>query len=238
MARLTRKELKQDPFLSVYYDDFVEFAQNHYQKIIVAVLVIAVAVVAWIAWRRHGAQQELAANTLLGEALATFHADVGASSQTAPGAQTFADAQAKYNAALRQFTPIQKQYPKSIAGQIALYHMGLCQAGLGQASTAIATLKRASRASDAEVAALAQFALAGELAKAGQTSQAKALFRRLAEHPTTTVPAATAWLALAGAERQSNPSEARAIYQRVLKSFGSDSELVDAVKQQMATLNP
>lgn len=238
MARLTRKELKQDPFLSVYYDDFVEFAQNHYQKMIIVVAVIIIAVVAVVFWRRHGAQQEMAANTMLGQALATFHADVGASAQATPGAQTFADAQAKYNAALRQFTSIEKQYPKSTAGQIALYHIGLCQAGLGQESVALTTLQRASQSSDPGVAALAQFAQAGELEKSGQKPQAEALFRRLAEHPTTTVPAATAWLALAGAERQSNPTEARAIYQRVLKSLGSDSELVDAVKQQMATLNP
>lgn len=240
MARLTRKELKKDPFLSVYYDDFVEFAEHHYQKIIVAVAVLAVVIVAGISWRHYRERQAVTANTLLGEALTTFHAYVGSSGQgtLAPGAQTFADPAAKYQAALKQFTALEQQYPRSEAGQIALYHIGLCQAQLGQKDAAIQTLKRAGQLPDRGIASLAQFALAGELAKAGNTNEAETLYRGLAEHPTNTVPAATAWLALAGAERETHPAEAREIYQRVLKSVGSDSELVEAVKQQMASLNP
>ncbi len=240
MARFTRKELKKDPFLSVYYDDFVEFAQRHYQNIIVAVLVIIVVVIAGISWKRYHAQQEVAANTLLGAALTTFHAYVGQPAQgaLAPGAETFADPAAKYQAAIKQFTELQQKYPHQEAGQIALYHIGLCQAQLGQQDAAIKTLQRAEQSSDRDLASLAQFALAGELAKTGKLAEAEAILHGLAERPTDTVPAPTAWLALAGAEREANPAGSREIYERVLKSFGSDSELVEAVKQQMAGLNP
>lgn len=240
MARLTRKELKKDPFLSVYYDDFVEFSQRHYQKIIVAVAVIVVVVIAGLSWRRYRERQEVVANTLLGEALTTFHAYVGQAGQgaLAPGAETFADPAAKYQAAIKQFTVLEQKYPRMEAAQIALYHIGLCQAQLGQQDAAIQTLKRAAQSSDRGIASLAQFALAGELAKTGKLAEAETMFRGIAEHPTDTVPAATAWLALAGAERETKPAEARTIYQRVLKSFSSDSELVEAVKQQMAGLNP
>lgn len=239
MARLTRKELKQDPFLSVYYDDFVELAQRHYQKMIVAAVVIIIAVIAGISWKRYGQRQEVAANTMLGEALNTFHAYVGQSAQgaLAPGAETFADPASKYQAALKQFSALNQKYPSLEAGQIALYHIGLCQAQLGRQDAAIQTLRRAGQSSDQAVASLARFALAGELVRSGKTAEAEAIFRGLAEHPTNTVPAATAWLALADAERATNPAEARAIDQRVLKSLGSDSELAGAVKQQMAGMS-
>lgn len=236
MARLTRKELKQDPFLSVYYDDFVEFAQHHYQKIIVAVIIVILVAVAGVSWKRYRQRQDIAANAMLGEALNTFHAYVGQSAQgaLAPGAQTFADPAAKFQAALKQFTVLNQKYSHFEAGQIALYHIGLCQAQLGQQDAAIQTLRRAGQVSDQGVASLARFALAGELAKIGKTPEAESIFRSLAEHPTNTVPAASAWLALADAERATNPTEARAIDQRVLKSLGSDSELAGAVKQQIA----
>lgn len=239
MARLTRKELKQDPFLSVYYDDFVEFAQHHYQKIVVAVMIVILAVIAGISWRRYRQRQEIAANTMLGEALGTFHAYVGQNTQgaLAPGAETFADAAAKYQAALKQFTALNQKYPHAEAGRIALYHIGLCQAQLGQQDAAVQTLRRAAESSDQGIASLARFALAGELARGGKTSEAEAIFRSLTVHPTNTVPAASAWLALADAERATNPTEARAIDQRVLKSLGSDSELAGALKQQIAGLN-
>ncbi|MGH9352693.1 MAG: hypothetical protein ACRD2G_11120, partial [Terriglobia bacterium] len=162
MARLTRKELKKDPFLSVYYDDFVEFSQRHYQKIIIAVAVIVVVIIAGISWKRYHAGQEAAANTLLGAALTTFHAYVGQAGQgaLAPGAETFADPAAKFQAAIKQFTVLDQKYPRMEAAQIALYHIGLCQAQLGHKDAAIQTLKRAWQSSDPGVASLARFALA------------------------------------------------------------------------------
>lgn len=237
MARLTRKELKKDPFLSVYYDDFVEFAQKHYSKIIIAILIIAAVVAADLYRKRYRQHQELAANTMLGTALATFHAYVGQAGALAPGAQTFADGNAKYEAALKQFTAVYAKYPGEKAGELALYHIGLCQAELGQHGTAIQTLRKAGQDTSPDVAALARFALAGELAKSGKTAEAEKAYRDLAEHPTATVPSATAWLALAGLEQTANPSAARDIYTKLLKDHSGDTELVAAVKEHLAGMS-
>lgn len=238
MARLTRKELKKDPFLSVYYDDFVEFAVKHYQKIIVVVVVIAAVIAASLSWKHLQQGRAVSANAMLGEALGTFHAYVGQAGQgaLAPGAQTFPDGAAKFEAALKEFRAVYAKYPRQKAGEIALYHIGLCQAQLGQQDAAVSTLRQAAHGSSAEVASLAQFALADELAKSGHLPEAEKIFRHLAEHPTDTVPAATSWLALAGVELQTQPSDARQIYDRLMKQYSGDAYLVDTVKQHLAAM--
>lgn len=237
MARLTRKELKKDPFLSVYYDDFIEFAQKHYSKIIIVILIVAAAVAADLYRKRYEQRKELAANTMLGTALDTFHAYVGQAGALAPGGATFTDADAKYEAALKQFTAVYAKYPGEMAGQLALYHIGLCQAQLGQHEKAIQTLRQADRDSSPDLAALARFALAGELATSGQTAEAQKTYRDLAERPTATVPSATSWLALASLEQTSNPSGAREIYNALLKDHSGDTELVATVKEHLAGLS-
>ncbi|MGH9447562.1 MAG: tetratricopeptide repeat protein [Terriglobia bacterium] len=238
MARFTRKELKKDPFLSVYYDDFVEFAENNYYALIAGVVIIILAVVSVYSWRRYEQRRELAANTLLGEALGAFNAYVGSASPDAlgPGAQAFDTPQQKYQAALKQFSEVVEKYAGLKAGEIALYHVGICQAQLGKTNVAVKTLEEAARSSDAEIASLSRLALAGELARGGNLSQAQTIYTQLAAHPTESVPAATAWLALANAERATSPSAARQIYNRLAKDYSSDADLADTVKDQLSTL--
>lgn len=238
MARLTRKELKKDPFLSVYYDDFVEFAQNHYQKIIIVALIVVLALVAGAAWKRRTQRQEVNANSMLGTALATFNAYTGQAPPEAlgPGVKTFPNATEKYQAALKEFSAVVEKYPRQKAGEIALYHVGICQAQLGQEDAAIKTLRQAGQASDSEIASMAQFALANELARNNKLPEAEKTYRQLAEHPTQSVPAATAWLALADCYRATEPAQARQIYQRMVTEYASDSYLAETVKQQLATL--
>jgi hypothetical protein len=62
------------------------------------------------------------------------------------------------------------------------------------------------------------------------------MYQSLADHPSLTVPRATALLAEADAVRETQPAEARQIYARVEKEFGSDPSIAESVKQQMAGL--
>ena len=101
---------------------------------------------------------------------------------------------------------------------------------------ALKTLREASRASDREVAALAQLALAGELVNQGKLADGVKIYQQLADHPTTTVPKTTALLAMADAQRVSQPAQARQIYQRLQKEVGSDPTLASLLKDQIASL--
>jgi TolA-binding protein len=152
---------------------------------------------------------------------------------------TYATAQDKYKKALQQFDAIIDKYkmppqPKAVA--IARYQAGVCQSLLGDDSGAIQTLTEAGRDSDAEVAAMAKFALAGELARTGKTPQAAKLYQELADHPTLSVPRTSALLAMADAFRDSQPAQARQIYERVEKEFPGNSPVSQAIRQDLATL--
>lgn len=242
MDRKTRHQLKQDEFR----DSLVrleEFAKKNYKEII-TYSVIAVAVVGLaVGLKYYTDRQEESANAELGEALATFRASVGqpAPGQAAPGGATYATAQEKYKKALQQFNAIVENHhipPRPKAVEIALYQAGVSQSLLGDQKGAIQTLTAASESHDSEIASMAKYALAGELAKAGNISQAVKLYQELADRPTITVPKASALLAMADVYRGSQPAQARQIYQRVQKEFADNPVVAEAVRQNMTSLAP
>jgi len=238
--RLTRHQLKQDEFRESF-EHLEAFLKKHYQDIItVAILVIAEGGAAG-GLKYYTDRQEAAADADLGAALKTFHAYVGTPdpSTTGPDMQAFPTAEAKYKKALGQFSAIVQKYrmfPRPKAVTIARYHLGVCQALAGDRAAGIKTLEAVGQDRDREMAALARFALASELVKNGNLPEAAKTYQALADHPTLSVPKATALLALAEAYRDSQPARARQIYLQVQNEFGADSRVADALKQEMAGL--
>lgn len=242
MDRRTRHQLKQDEFRDSL-QRLEHYVTQHAREIITITVVVVVVLGLAGALKAYSDRQEAAANAELGEALTTFRAYVGQPTpgQTDPNAPTFASAQDKYKKALQQFDAILSKYtmpprPKAVA--IARYQAGVCQALLGDDVGAIQTLTQASHVHDAEIASLAKYALAGELVKSGKMAEGLKLYQELADHPTETVPKASALLAQADAYRASQPAQARQLYERVEKEFASDPTVAQAVKQQIATLTP
>jgi tetratricopeptide (TPR) repeat protein len=237
VARLTRHELKQDE-LRTTYEQFEQWAKTHYKEIatVVGLLVVVVGLAAGLKF--HTDRQEAAANAELGAALRTFRAYVGAANPETLGPQgeTYSTAQEKYRKALGQFTEVVAKFPRTKAAAIARYHVGLCQAQLGDQAAASKTLQEASRGSDRSIASLAQLALAGELTRSGRLAEAVKVYQDLADHPTSTVPRSTALLALADAYRSTQPAKAREIYEQLEKQFAANAALAQAVKEQMASL--
>ena len=241
MARLTRHELKQDELLTTV-EEFENFTKKHRREIILVVVGVILVAGAVYGFRFWSERQESECNALLGTALKTFHASVGSASPDLFGGgqdqanPTFPTAQAKYKKAVEQFDNIVRRFPRQKAAGIARYHAGLCQAELGDQAAAIKTLQEATRTSDQTIGSLAKLALAGELVRAGKLDDAAKLYRELQDHPTATVPRATAMLALADAYRQSQPAQARKIYEQIEKEFGSNTYLAATVKQQIESL--
>ena len=171
----------------------------------------------------------------------TFQAYVGNATPDTLGAgsETFSNATDKYQKARDQFKAIVLKYrmfPRPEAASIALYHVGICESLLGNSSAAITTLQEASRDRDREIAALAQFALAGEFLKTGKKQEAIRIYQNLADRPSLAVPRASALLALADALKDSQPAKARQLYDQVQGEFGSDPSVAQAVRQQLAEL--
>jgi len=240
VAHISRHELKQDQ-LRTTFEEFEEFAKQHYKEIVtVAGIVIVVAGLAG-GLKVYRDRQEAEANQQLGTALRTFRAYVGPAPEGGliPGMETFPTARDRYKKALEQFQQVLQKYsrfpePKAVA--IARYHVGLCQGQLGDHAAAVKTLEEAARNSDRNLAALAQFALGGELVKAGKVEEGAKLYQALAARPTSTVPEATARLALADAYRATQPAKARQIYAELEKKFGSDATVAQVLKEQIASL--
>ncbi len=242
MDRQHRHQLKQDEFKDTLVQ-IEEYFKKHYQEILKVSIIVVVVLGLAAGLRYYTDRQENAANADLGEALTTFRAYVGQATpgQTPPGAPTYTTAQEKYKKALSQFDAILGKYkmiprPKAVA--IARYQAGVCQSLLDDHAGAIQTLTEASQDRDKEIASLAKFALAGELARTGKTPEAAKLYQELADHPTLSVPKASALLALADAYRDSQPAKARELYERLEKEFATNAPVAQAVKQQIATLTP
>ena len=241
MARFTRQELKQDELLTTV-EDFQNLAKKHYKEIIAVIAAVILVAGGIYGFRFWSERQESECNALLGTALKTFHASVGSASPDLAGVgqdqsnPTFLTAQAKYQKALEQFDNVVQRFPRQKTATIARYHAGLCQAELGYTAAALRTLQEASRTSDRTIGSLAQLALAGELVRAGKLDEAAKLYGELQDHPTSTVPRATAMLALADAYRQSRPAQARQIYLKMEKEFSSNTYLAATVKQQIESL--
>ena len=240
MDRLTRHELKQDEFRETL-DQLEQYLKTHLKEILtVAILVIVVVGLAG-GLKYYLDQQEANANVDLASALRTFQAYVGPPAPGTLGADSdsFPTAAEKYKTARDQFNAIVLKYrmfPRPKAVSIARYHVGVCESLLGNSSAAINTLQEASRDGNREIATLAQFALAGELFKTGRKQEAVKIYQNLANHPSLTVPRASALLALADALKDSQPARARQLYDQIEREFPADSSIAEAVRQQMAEL--
>ncbi len=240
MAHITRRQLKEDQ-LKTTLEEFEDFAKNRYKEIL-TVTGIAVAVVGLaVGLKLYVDRQQAAANLALADALETFGAYVGpaAAGTLPPGMVSFPSAEEKYKKALAQFLDVVEKYssvPQPKAVGVARYHVGLCQAEMGNHDAAIKTLQEASTDSDANIASLAQFALAGEFVKSGKVEEGVKIYQKLAEHPTPAVPESIARMATADAYRGSQPAKARQIYEELEKRFGSDTSLAQSLKDQIASL--
>lgn len=243
MPRLSRRELKEDR-LRTAFEDYEAFAKEHYREILSVVGIGLVLAGAVVGLKVYTARIEAQANAKLGAALNTFGAYVGtpAPGLLGPGTQSFPTAQEKYKKALAEFQAVaeaagfEKFLPQLKAMRIARTHIGLCQAQLGDDPAAIKTLEGVAHDSDAAIASLAKFALAGEYLKTRKLQEAVKVYQDLADHPTSTVPRSTALLALADAYRGSQPAQARQIYERLEKEYGTDNALAEVLKQQISSL--
>ena len=240
MDRLTRHELKQDEFRDVL-DQLEQYLKAHLKEILTVAILVIVVVGSAGGLKYYFGRQEASANVDLASALRTFHAYVGPVAPGTLGAASgsFPTAAEKYKNALEQFNAIVLKYrmfPRPKAATIALYHVGVCESLLGNSAAAINSLQEVSRSGDREIASLAQFALAGEFLKSGRKQEGVAIYQNLADHPSLTVPKASALLALADTLKDSQPGQARKLYDEVQKEFGSDDSIAQALKEQMAGL--
>ena len=235
MARISRKELKQDEVV-LEVGKTVEFVQAHRDRLIVAGIVAAVLVIGgWGGYTLYNTRAE-SANEGLGKALETYHAPVRpVSLSDSPNEVTFTTEKLRADAALRQFEPVAEKYSMMRAGKLARYYVGLCNVDLGNLPEAEKQLNAALSSSDSYVPPLARLALAGVQVRENKNSDAEQNFRYLVDHPSDSVPKITAQLALADFLGATKPADAEKIYKE-LEAGKPDVQVTDLIQKQRSEI--
>lgn len=182
----------------------------------VAVAAAALIALAFSLWASNSAAK---AQTLFSQAMEVYDAPLRQPGEPVEPNTTYYDsAAARGKAANPLFNQVASQYGWFKAGKNARYFAGLTAEDMGQNATATADLKQVAGSSDKGLAAIAKMALASLYVKTGQTQNAISLYRQVIAHPTLTVSANAARLALAGVEETTNPQEARELYAQIKDS--------------------
>jgi predicted negative regulator of RcsB-dependent stress response len=210
----TRSALKkEDVFIHSTQLGLDWIAENRGKALRIAIgvlVVIALAIGGVVVYQ----QRSAAAANAFGSAVSVYSTPIADPAQPAPpGLKTFATAADRAKVANPLFEDVAKRYSSTTAGENALYFAGLTAAEMGNTAGAEASFRKAGDLHDAGIASLAHLALANLLTQHGQTGEAIKLYQDLINHPTATVPAATAQLQLAQLYEGNNQSaEANKIY--------------------------
>lgn len=208
----TRHAMKRDALVDSAQSAMGWFEDHKSEAIlfaVVLVVVLAVGIGSILFYQHRQAQ----ASAEFGAAMDIYNAPLAQSDEPSrPGVRTYPTAVARAEAAHEQFARVAEQYGSSEAGKRALYFSGLTEMEMGKTSEAEITLKKVVSKGNKNLAALGNLALVGLYRQTGRTAEAIQLLNKIAEHPTTTVPAGTANLELADIYTQTNPEQAKKIY--------------------------
>lgn len=240
MRAETRHQLKQDRFSRVTIDaaeKTVHWSAEHQSKLAIAGLVVLiVAGIALGGWYYLN-QQDQKASVEFSQAVRTMDTPVRPPNMPPqPDQPSFASSQERATAARKQFQQIADKYPHTHAADFAHYFIGLTSADLGDNTTAERELQRVASFHNADLSALAKFALASVYRNTNRNLQAIELYKQLIAKPTSTVGKVTAQMELAATYQSANqPLEAKRLYEQIKKENPSSeaSQMADAKLQAL-----
>jgi tetratricopeptide (TPR) repeat protein len=218
----TRHNLKTDQFTKTTIDmaeKTAHWSVEHRGRLaVLGVIALAIAGIAAGTWYYLN-QQDQKASVEFGSAVRTLDTPVRPANMPAQADNpSFASSKERSTAAHKQFQQIVDSYPHTRAADFSLYFLGLTSAELGDNSAAERELQQVASFHNAELAALAKFALASVYRNTNRNPQAIEIYKQLAAKPTTTVSKGTAQIELAATYQASNqPVEAKQIYEQLKK---------------------
>jgi tetratricopeptide (TPR) repeat protein len=236
----TRHNLKTDQFTKTTIDmaeKTAHWSAEHQSRLIlIGVIVLVIAGVAGGMWYYLG-QQDQKASVEFGSAVRTLDMPVRPPNMPPqPEEPSFASSSQRATAARKLFQEIADKYPHTHAADFSHYFLGLTSAELGDNAGAERELQTVASFRNADLAALAKFALASVYRNTNRNPQAIEIYKQIAAKPTTTVSKATAQIELAATLQASNqPLEAKQIYEQLKKENPASevSQLASAKLQEM-----
>ncbi len=240
MRAETRHNLKQDRFSRTTIDmaeKTAHWSAEHQSRLlVVGVIVLAVAALAGGAWYYLN-QQDEKASVELGKAVRTLDTPVRPPNMPPqPDNPSFASATERATAARKLFQEIADKYPHTHSADFSHYFLGLTAAELGDNPAAERELQTVASFHNADLAALAKFALASVHRNTSRNPQAIEIYKQLAAKPATTVSKAMAQMELAATYQANNqPLEAKRIYEQLQKENPASeiSRMASAKLQEM-----
>jgi len=218
----TRHQLKQDRFSRATIgvaEKTVHWSVEHQNKLIVAaVVVLVIAGLALGSWYYLN-EQDQKASLEFSQAVRTLDTPVRPPNMPPqPDNPSFASIKERATVAHKQFQEIVDKYPHTHAADFAHYFLGLTAADIGDNAAAERELRAVTSYRNADLSALAKFALASVYRNTSRDKQAIDLYKEISAKPTTTVSKATAQMELAATYQSANmPLEAKRMYEQIQK---------------------
>lgn len=222
MRAETRHQLKQDRFSRATIgvaEKTVHWSVEHQNKLIVAaVVVLVIAGLALGSWYYLN-EQDQKASLEFSQAVRTLDTPVRPPNMPPqPDNPSFASIKERATVAHKQFQEIVDKYPHTHAADFAHYFLGLTAADIGDNAAAERELRAVTSYRNADLSALAKFALASVYRNTSRDKQAIDLYKEISAKPTTTVSKATAQMELAATYQSANmPLEAKRMYEQIQK---------------------
>lgn len=185
MARLTRKQLKQDRFVEEVTEAVGLFAR-HRKLITSAVVAVALLVVAGVGFYRYQIELANEARISLQEAMINYY-DLGPR-DSEPEGFSFEPTIDKEQQIKESLNKVAQDFAGRLEGEIARLHLALYEVAEGDPEEAKTLLEGFLDHADDEVSALARKALADQLQREGQSEEALKHYEHLVENPTEMLP--------------------------------------------------
>lgn len=211
-------------------------AEHRGRLLVLGAIALVVAAVAGGVWYYFN-QQDQKASVEFGKAVRTLDTPVRPPNMPPqPDSPTFANSNERASAAHKQFQEVADKYPHTHAADFSHYFLGLTSAELGDYPGAERELQTVASFRNADLAALAKFALASVYRNTKHNPQAIEIYKQLAAKPADAVSKTTAEIELAATYKANNqPLEAKRIYEQIQKENpgGEISQLVSAKLQAL-----
>jgi tetratricopeptide (TPR) repeat protein len=223
MAKLHRKELKQDE-VREKFAEAIKSVSLHGREVLYIVLVVAAVALTAAAWYYYERRQQAQAQNLLSIAMEKYRASVN-EAPPAPGtprpAYSYKTEVEKYSASLKDFEDVIKKYGNTPAADMARYQAGVCAFYLKDFKKAEDYLQQSAKTSDRNILYYeSRIALANLYNLTNRPQQAVTVLNDAVQKNKNNVPADYLLLQLAESYASAgNMKEAKDTYQKILNQY-------------------
>lgn len=207
--RLSRRELKHTDEITSTLETFVDRVIARKKEVVAGLVGLLVLVGGVIGWRAYASNQENTAQARLGAVIAAFTDS------------TVTDEKQRFTKTIEEAEKVISEYRGTDVGRLAQYYLGLSQAGLGDLAKGEQTLGEVAGGASGEIKAVAQVAIAGVHRSKGDTAKAIEAYKQVLDSGGA-YPKTVLLYELAKLSEESNPTQAKEYYQRILTE-NSDS---------------